>query len=298
MTTQRQYWVLSPNVKRDERTVSDWKTLIIRTHAAIMGWPPKQRFGRRFANDLQVGDIILIARRHNWEPDVVGFGVVKGKCKEKLFRRLLDEPVYVRKLSPFISIKQRSKDVPFTSVLIDNKSFRQLYPDPEKKDPTWQVCQWMERQLKEQGSDANTALERNLPKSNTYGYKVKTKGQVTEARKREKKLLDDYERWLEKQGRHLSELPYGRLRCDAWEKERQNLIEAKGSTSREDIRMAVGQLFDYSFQGKEKYKQPNMAILLPKKPSPKSVEWLEPVGIKIIWRRGWSFLDNANRQFT
>jgi hypothetical protein len=138
---------------------------------------------------------------------------------------------------------------------------------------------------------------KGLPKSNTYGYKVRTRERVTEFRKREKKLLDDYERWLNKRGRHLSELPYGRLKCDAWEKERQNLIEAKGSTSREDIRMAVGQLFDYSFQGKEKCKQPNMAILFPRKPPPERVEWLEPLGIKIIWRSIQSFLDNAGGQF-
>ena len=84
-----------------------------------------------------------------------------------------------------------------------------------------------------------------------------TRDQVREARRREKELLDDYDQWLKKQGRHLSVLRYGRIKCDAWEKERHNLIEAKGTTSREDIRMAVGQLFDYSFQGQEKYKQPN-----------------------------------------
>jgi len=93
-------------------------------------------------------------------------------------------------------------------------------------------------------------------------------------------------------------LKYGRIECDAWEEERQNLIEAKGSTSREDIRMAVGQLFDYAFQRKEGLKQPHKAILLPAEPARDSVEWLEPLGIKIIWRRGRSFLDNANGQFT
>ena len=79
---------------------------------------------------------------------------------------------------------------------------------------------------------------------------------------------------------------------------RYTYIEAKGSTSREDIRMAMGQLFDYAFQRKEGLKQPHKAILLPAEPARDSVEWLEPLGIKIIWRRGRSFLDNANSQFT
>jgi len=297
MARQRQYWVVSPNVMFRENTVEDWKKEILRTHAAIMGYDSRHNTGRRFANDVQPGDIILIARRHDWKPDVVGFGVVIGKLKKQRFP-MSDRPVYIRELNPFIPMEQKPEDIPFSSVLNDTKALRQLYPNPEEKDPTWQVYQWMERQLEEQESDADITAERGLPKSNTYGYKVKTTEQVTEARKREKKLLDDYERWLKKQGRRLSVLPYGRLECDAWEKERQNLIEAKGSTSREDIRMAVGQLFDYSFQGKEKYKQPNMAILFPKEPPSERVEWLEPLGIKIIWRRGRSFLDNANGQFT
>ena len=138
----------------------------------------------------------------------------------------------------------------------------------------------------------------DLPQFTTFGYEVKTKRQVKMASKVEAKLLSDYEQWLGEQGRQLSAVKYNRIQCDGWEKERRNLIEAKGSTRREDIRMAVGQLLDYAFQGKEEFKQPHMAILLPGEPDPDSVKWLEPLGIKIIWRRGRSFLDNANGQFT
>ena len=38
------------------------------------------------------------------------------------------------------------------------------------------------------------------------------------------------------------------LCCDRFEKKRHNLIEAKSSTKREYIRMAVGQLLDYAYQ--------------------------------------------------
>src|SRR5688572_13678087 len=34
----RSYWVVSPNVKNNERTVSDWRQASVREHAAFMGW--------------------------------------------------------------------------------------------------------------------------------------------------------------------------------------------------------------------------------------------------------------------
>lgn len=141
------------------------------------------------------------------------------------------------------------------------------------------ICQWMEQKLKlgaETGSRENTGgsarrrssgfQETELPLSSSLGYEVKVKAKVKTARQTEKRLLSDYRHWLEKQGRHLSSWKFNMLQCDAWEKERANLIEAKGSTSREDIRMAVGQLLDYAFQVKETFKQPNKAILLQKYP--------------------------------
>ena len=205
----------------------------------------------------------------------------------------------MRPLDPFIPLKQVPQEIPLLDVLQHTSALRKLHPNQQKKDCDWQVCQWMEWRLgvEEQESDADTTTEGGLSKPNTYDYEVMAPERVTEFRKREKELLDDYERWLKKQGRHLSVLKYGWIECDAWEQERQNLIEAKGSTRREDVRMAVGQLFDYAFQMREKFERPKMAILFPKKPAPKSVEWLEPLGIKIIWRSGRSFVEDAHRQF-
>ena len=292
----RQYWVVSPNVDGKGNKIEEWKKEILRHRAAILGWGPDNwrngGMGPRFAgnsdarSNIQLGDIVLIARGKR-SADMVGFGVVKGQLRAERLPPL-DNDVYLRDLDPFKRCERAPKSVPILAVLQHTWAFVQLHP--EANPDTKRVCEWMARQL-------GLTEGKDLPKSNTYGYKVRTRERVTEFRKREKKLLDDYELWLKKRGRHLSELPYGRLKCDAWEKERQNLIEAKGSTSREDIRMAVGQLFDYSFQGKEKYKQPNMAILFLKKPPLERLEWLEPLGIKIIWRRGQSFLDNADGQF-
>ena len=62
--------------------------------------------------------------------------------------------------------------------------------------------------------------------------------------------------------------------------------------------MAVGQLLDYAFLGKEEIRDPNMALLLPKKPDSDLVEWLQHLHISIIWREERSFRDNANGWFT
>jgi hypothetical protein len=91
---------------------------------------------------------------------------------------------------------------------------------------------------------------------------------------------------------------YGLLRCDGYEKEYRNLIEAKSSKSREHIRMAVGQLLDYDFQGKKKFDDSKMAILLPERPEPDIEKWLQHLKISIVWRKGNKFLDNANGQFS
>jgi hypothetical protein len=89
-----------------------------------------------------------------------------------------------------------------------------------------------------------------------------------------------------------------RLRCDVYEETRGNLIEAKCRTDREYVRMAVGQLFDYSFLARREFGRLRLAILLPSKPSEATTDWLKPLGISLIWKEKSGFKDNANGQFT
>jgi len=315
MATQRQYWVVSPNVRDDrtknQETVEKWKEVIRRDHVAIMGWSPEDEdyghgVGLKFAHDVQIGDIVLIARRRNWKPDVLGFGRVSGKVEneEDKYRQIFDGPVYVRKLRPFVLLQEAPRSVPFRDVLKCTWAMHQLHPDDNDSDR--KVCAWMDQQLELTNREGNSGQikEKPLRKSRTktgtktYDYEVRTEGQVTEARRREEELLDDYRRWLRRQGCELSRLRLGRNECDAWEAERQNLIEAKGTISRQDIRMAVGQLFDYAFQMREKCEKPNIAVLLPKEPHADDTRWLQPLGVKVVWRSGRRFQDNANGQFT
>lgn len=300
----RQYWVVSPNVDGTGKNVEEWKQEILRHHAAIMGWEPNNwesgAMGPRFAansdarSKVQLGDIVLIARGKK-SADTVGFGVVKGKIKAERLPPS-DGLVYLRELEPFKQCKRVPKSVPILAVLQHTWALVQLHP--EANPDARKVCEWMERQLTEQEKHSKEPRKAPLRKSKKSHYEVRTPEQVKRLQKREEKLLHDYQRWLMTQGRQLAALKYGRNECDAWEAERQNIIEAKAQIRREDIRMAVGQLFDYAFQMREQCENPNKAILLPNEPPEDRVKWLEPLGIKLIWPSGRSFRDNAGGQFT
>lgn len=299
----RQYWVVSPNVDGTGKNVDEWKKEILRHRAAIMGWEPDNwesgAMGPRFAahsdarSKVQLGDIILIARGKK-SADTVGFGVVKGQLRAERLPPW-NRDVYLRDLDPFKRCERVPKSIPILAVLQHTWALVQLHP--EANPDARKVCQWMERQLAEREKHSKEPRKVPLRKSRKSDYEVRTPEQVKKLQKREEKLLHGYQRWLMTQGRQLTALKYGRNECDAWDAERQNIIEAKARTRREDIRMAVGQLFDYAFQMREQYENPNKAILLPNEPPEDRVKWLEPLGIKLIWRSGRRFQDNAGGQF-
>jgi hypothetical protein len=137
-----------------------------------------------------------------------------------------------------------------------------------------------------------------LPHDHQFEFQVRTVKDVRRAKKLESELVSAYELWLSKTQRELGCLTFGRIRCDAFEKERRNLLEAKASGKREYIRMAVGQLLDYGFLARNEFPNPNLAVLLPKKPTGDILRWLSSCKISVVWRqKGGRFSDNANRQF-
>ncbi len=98
---------------------------------------------------------------------------------------------------------------------------------------------------------------------------------------REMALVAAYERFL---GRDLpirtARLPSGeRLVIDGYDPEADMLIEAKASASRQDIRMAIGQLLDY-----RRHLAPlaQMVVLLPEAPSDDLVDLLRSLGIGLV----------------
>jgi len=69
------------------------------------------------------------------------------------------------------------------------------------------------------------------------------------------------------------------LRIDLYDVDRAELIEAKGSVTREDVRMALGQVLDYARYVDHR----QLAVLLPKYPGPDLVDLLSRHGVRCIY---------------
>lgn len=308
MSESRSFWVVSPNVRFSPVTEPEWHEAILRLRSAFMGWgsdDKSHRAGYNFAHLIKPGDIILVARRYHGRPDLVGVGVVAGKFER--FRKGLNTPQDFgsrRRLKPFKPLTRAPRNIPILSVLGHIKALRRIHP--ESNEDQRRVCNWLLTLLSlppfsidQTRSYSNVdALLKDLRLKNELEYKVQRREAVATAKRQEAKLVLAYQRWLERQGRVLHIAKYGRLNCDAFEKSRNNLIEAKRGSGRELIRMAAGQLLDYAYVGRKDLGKPNMAVLLPSKPVGEDFGWLKEIGIHLIWREGKSFRDNSSGQFT
>jgi hypothetical protein len=80
-----------------------------------------------------------------------------------------------------------------------------------------------------------------------------------------------------------------------WRKGHDLLIEAKtaseGVSGRAQVRQAIGQLYDYRFTHMPKHKV-DLALLLPKQPSPNVQKLLASIGIEVLWFKG-KFLEGT-----
>lgn len=322
----RAYWVVSPNVKNNNRSVGEWRQASIETRAAFMGWNPDDaehlQIGPKFAGKvpggIEPGDVILIARRSGGTPEVVGFGVVDGAARTRLPGFAL--PDYfgsLRMLKPFVPWSRPPTDVPFDAAVRHVMALARLHP--ESKQAHKEICRWMEKHIERRspsrrvdhptGAAGNASTSANgvdsrvisivdSPQNHQLDYAVRTEASVRQAQKVEARLLKRYKEWLSAQERKLDSVKYRGLQCDGYEETRRNLIEAKSSVRREHVRMAVGQLLDYAFQGRSSLGDPNKAVLLPERPSRDLEEWLTSLNIKLIWPTGDVFVDNTNGQFT
>ena len=315
---ERRFWIISPNVGGKNKTSDEWVRAICLYRRAFMGWgpgDPSHRLGCVFAYDIKPGDIVLIARSHSNNPQVVGYGVVEGTFETDIDG--LELPVKqewngsYRRLSPFIQIDALPEDLRIMDVLRHNTSaLLKMHPEKAEKQRHKAICDWLLKKL-ESSQSANRrarssdvvkrvgATLSRLPNDSELEYQVRTRQEVKKAQKAEAALVKAYTLWLKKQDRALCSIRYrGSLRCDLYECKLKHLIEAKCSTSREHIRMAVGQLLDYSHLGRKDLGKPEMAILLPGKPAKKIVEWLKvELNISVIWQDGSKFRDNANERF-
>jgi hypothetical protein len=301
MTRSRRYWVVSPNVRGNESTVSEWRAASVLHKAAFMGWGFDHRLGHKFANTIFPDDVILLARRHSGEPEIVGFGKVRGTFKRRL-PGLRPPATFgsARMLSPFIPISRPPKDLPLPAAVNQSAALHELHPN--KNDQHKSICEWMDKRLQttDRTGLANPSHIKfaELPHDDELEYQVRTKLAIKQALKKEAALVSRYAAWVNRQGRSLRVFRKANVRCDLYEAARNNLIEAKCSAARAYIRMAVGQLLDYDFASREEISKCNKAVLLPSKPHSEIIEWLKSIEISTVWEERSSFLDNADGQFT
>lgn len=119
-------------------------------------------------------------------------------------------------------------------------------------------------------------------------------------RRREQTLVLEYCAALEAASHQITRFrvrPAGEAReliSDVHDKTRNNLIEAKGTGARGEIRMALGQIFNY----RRFIEPPPMcAFLLPGAPRPDIEALLASVQVSAVWKTDSGFEDNAGGQF-
>ncbi|GAA0338618.1 hypothetical protein ACKI1I_38410 [Streptomyces turgidiscabies] len=86
------------------------------------------------------------------------------------------------------------------------------------------------------------------------------------------------------------------LRTDLYDASEHVLYEAKGSSAREDVRMALGQILDYSryVRTEEHPEPPKRVILLPAKPDLDMFDLCKTYGVEIVYRsENGSFIGDA-----
>jgi hypothetical protein len=142
-------------------------------------------------------------------------------------------------------------------------------------------------------AEAQTPIAADVPpEANAVaGFTVEPSAEPIEFQRREAALVDRYKKWLDliQHGyrRKRITLPgeAGHLFTDLHDLELDELIEAKGSSSRVSVRAGLGQLLDYARYVSHSRK----ALLLPSEPRPDLIELLHEYGCSCIWEEGGRF---------
>jgi hypothetical protein len=141
-----------------------------------------------------------------------------------------------------------------------------------------------------------------IEQQHTERAMVTPRSEVHEAERREHRLVVAYAAYMETRGSRMRRQRYqpaGELKplfCDLYDTTRGNLLEAKGSTTREAIRMAIGQLADYA---RFVDATPRLGVLLPARPRGDLEELLRSQSIAAVWQENnQGFTDNSDGQFT
>jgi len=125
--------------------------------------------------------------------------------------------------------------------------------------------------------------------------KRKQEEKIIISTRKESKLLEEYRKFRNKNGESALKRyrikPKGQqqsLWTDGWDEDKKTLIEAKSSSSRNHIRLAIGQLLDYKRHIDPKPKK--IVILLPTRPQDDLIDLVKGLKIELIFKEGGTFI--------
>ncbi|RFS81362.1 hypothetical protein D0T12_32540 [Actinomadura spongiicola] len=132
------------------------------------------------------------------------------------------------------------------------------------------------------------------PETNKKTKSSRSAAPKTEAERREAKLADRFLEHMDSHGHTMKRFQIkvkgssSTLLTDLYDETAHILYELKGTSTREAIRMAIGQLYDY----RRHVSPPNpaLAVLLPSEPNDDLKALLEGLGIQLVYGNGTSFV--------
>lgn len=153
-----------------------------------------------------------------------------------------------------------------------------------------------------EAADLDSPLARPVPieRETTEPFEQRFEAATRTAYRREQALVGRLDRHLRRQGhsvsRHAITLPGGTVvYSDLYDHTTGLLVEAKASTQRASIRMAIGQLADYA-RGMDPRPKAR-AVLVPERPSGDLVNLLDELDIAVIWETKAGFADNHDGEW-
>lgn len=132
------------------------------------------------------------------------------------------------------------------------------------------------------------------PEKNTKTDGQRSAAPKTKAERREAKLSDKFLEFMAQRGHTMGRYQIqvkgttSTLLTDLYDKNAHILYELKGTTRREAVRMAIGQLFDYRRHITP--PNPTLAILLPSEPNDDLKALLAELGITLVYQDGSTFV--------
>ncbi len=165
----RNYWVVSPNVKNNDEE-NKWKEFLSNNPYSFIGWDEDSQFGNTFINTIKKGDVILNAQRKNWRPHVFGIGIVSNdKCN---WQEIENTPsgAYCRQLNPYLTKERVSKlnlDFNGTAYYGDNKQIPALYQlHPHRNENDKRLVEIIEKELEMAKKEQDIQMFVDLLKTN------------------------------------------------------------------------------------------------------------------------------------